>query len=183
MFIKVIDDDQRERYINSDHVTDMFLGSEIATLYFSICNRENESYACDITLDSAAYFLSCVEAKSASVEVEIEPPSLKTRIAQALRWDYPNGALVSYLTSAISQNHEGEIEIALAELEIENVAVQHGPFWYHASNRPSASDSSFILHPSSLDSTPSPDLSDEAAEKETNLAESTENSLAPNDVD
>ncbi len=135
MFIKVIVRPARSisakpqpRYVNSDHIE--HVDADNGVLLFANASQLN------VTPDSAAYFLACVEAKAAHTEEAIEPPSLKSRIAQALRWDYPHGALVSYLTSVLPQETAGEIEDKLAELEAENTAIQIGPFWYHASNRP-----------------------------------------------
>lgn len=166
MFVKVTEVQPngatRDLFLNSDCVAILAPdGSFYKIIFIDPLANANTLNPPSITRESGDYFLTCVEAQSAQVAEPADPPSLKTRIAQALRYDFPHGARVSYLEPLYPKSAQSDIEAALIELQIEKVALEIAGFWYHASNSP-------------LKSKPSPDPSTEAADLNSNPAESTE---------
>src|SRR5262245_53139611 len=115
-----------------------------------------------LTPESIAHFLTCVEAQSAMLETLPDKPSLKTLVAQALRYDHPSGLDFDALVKFANKRAFGNIDLrdALNELIAENlviliVGVNLPDVYQHASHfkRPVEPDA---------ESTPSPDPLGEA---------------------
>lgn len=138
MFIKVIlSDRSHDIYINSDHIVSVDPVSHL------LIPKDGKGVY-DVTPDSVAYFLFCIEAQTAltdAADVPAEPPSLKTRTAVALRDDFPNGVSYADLlehVKGIDTNYTGaELTEVLRELQAENVITKPDnkpAFFQHRAN-------------------------------------------------
>ena len=148
-FIKLSD----ELYVNSDHVIAVRFITRTQVL---LCYERSAGIV--ITPEQAAYFLMEVEARAAlaSKDETPETPSLKTRIAQALRYDFPQGVTISQLLSLplFADSTDSEVASALLELQQEGVAINPPDIgaWFHAANVTqspdlSDADADSLLHP------------------------------------
>lgn len=159
MFIK-ISDDTRPVYVNSDLVRSVVLMENNAQLIFAFPNHYEDGPMADsllVTRAAAEYFLATVEANAAfepSAQITL---SLKSRIAHALRYDYPSGLRHPDLLISFINEQPEEIQNAVNDLIRENV-VRRDPV------------SGFFIHASHF--TPSPDPSTAAAAKDSAPLES-----------
>jgi hypothetical protein len=140
MFIKVnADRKDQPFFINSDNVNWI---DPKGKLYF--CNGE----ALYVTPESAEYVLICVEANTALMSTAeqtaanaLPPPSLATRIAQALRYDFAQGAILADLKGLIKEGESlADIDKALQMLTEDHVLHFDGAAYFHAANVPTKTD-------------------------------------------
>jgi len=133
-------------YVNSDHVRCVkFISDQTAQIiYHGNPNQNLNPIPEAISAEAAAYFLAEVDARSAMASPETAPqmPSLKTRIAQALRYDHPDGTtLIGLIASDKFTNDKAEdIANAIRALESERVVIFGGiseddpGAYYHTAN-------------------------------------------------
>ena len=143
MFIKVnVERKNTSVYINSDNLN--WIDPDNGKLYFS--NGE----ALYTTPESAEFILACVEAQHALLSLDEQavfnsqpPPSLATRIAQALRYNFANGAVLADLKDLILEGETlSDVDKALHILTEDHVLHFDGAAYFHASNVPSVADPS-----------------------------------------
>lgn len=157
MFIKISDDNSRPLYINSDHVRSVLLTEKNARFIFAVPNNYENAPEADslITTRAAAeYFLMAMESNEGyepNMPVEL---SLKSRIANALRYDYQAGADFDVLNAAIGSGHKttDSFAKALSELINEGVIVKRLTVYQHRAHFTPSPDPSTAA--AALDSAP-----------------------------
>lgn len=114
-------------FINSDRVAQIVINDDEATLFIG----DNPGYSIQVPADAAHYFLECVEVQAAQETAAPEPPSLKTQIAQMLRFNYPSGLTkdgIYHLILSSTKYTIPEIDIALDHLQAERVLFRSSTY-------------------------------------------------------
>lgn len=124
------------RYINTDHIV---IGNPEQ---YQIQVRIFGGEVLDLTPESFNYLFTCVDLQAAMLATKLEPLSLQSRIAQALRYDFPQGATSTKLIVFLRVTDSADFQDALTILHSENVIIQTGDFYRHASNSKPSPDPS-----------------------------------------
>lgn len=120
-FVKI----DAHRYVNTDLVRYV---DQRGSIHFA------DSSSIDVAPAATDYLLTQVESCGALVSEPLTAPALSTRIAQALKFDLPNGAALDGLAQHFPEDSLTEITRALDLLRAENVVVRKGLRFHHAAN-------------------------------------------------
>jgi hypothetical protein len=133
-FIKVSSNDSAPYYVNSDHVRAVTFGDERAYLIFFTAGRHDEPDKLDVSRAAGEYFIGEVEARTAFTTEKIEPLSLASRAAIALRHDFTTGANIDQLAEHLDVPIRVDLLAALGSLIAQNVAIDRNGVYYHRAN-------------------------------------------------
>lgn len=146
MFIKVTD----SLVVNTDRIAFINIGQNAAQLYEHFSYDLSKHDYLTVPVAAARYLLTLVEANTALTEIKPAPATLTSKIASALRDNYPNGATIPMLAVRF-EAEKREVIQALVNLNDEKVIKvndQDGTdytqgedgyaLWYHVTNFPKA---------------------------------------------